>query len=74
MGYGDDGLAVGVPQDGLELADQIDDDLGLPRTERGEDEGAEADRWPALAHAGTGSRAFLGVRSDGPSIVMVWQR
>ena len=66
----DDGGAVGVPQHALELSEQIDDGLGLVDVE-----GRDLDRDGANGRPWFHSCAeAAGVRSDGPSMVMVWQR
>jgi len=66
----DDGGAVGVPQHALELSEQIDDGLGLV-----DGEGWDLDRDGANGRSWFyGSATAAGVRSDGPSMVMVWQR
>jgi len=66
----DDGCAVGVPQGALELSEQIDDGLGLVDAE-----GRDLDRDGANGRSWFHSAAAAaGVRSDGPSMEMVWQR
>ena len=66
----DDGGAIRVPQGALDLFEQIDDGLGLPRAQCRHGEGDDT-RWGRRFHDATGAE---GVRSEGPSMVMVWQR
>ena len=66
----DDGGAVGVPQGALELSEQIDDGLGLVdgKCRDLDRDGVNGRSWFHVY------AAAAGVRSDGPSMVMVWQR
>lgn len=66
----DDGGAVGVPQGALDLFEQVDDGLGLVDGEGWylDRDGANEWSWFHVAAVATG------VRSEGPSMVMVWQR
>jgi len=65
-----DGGTVGVPQGALELSEQIDDGLGLVDAE-----GRDLDREDANGRSWFhGSAEAAGVRNDGPSMVIVWQR
>jgi len=66
----DDGGAVGVPQYALELSEQVDDGLGLVDVEGRDLDRDGANRWSWFHSCAEAA----GVRSDGPSMVMVWQR
>jgi len=66
----DDGVAVGVPQDTLKLSEEVDECLGLVSSE-----GWDLDRDDANGRSGVhGVAEAAGLRSEGPSMVMVWQR